>query len=85
MIKFNLPEPIPFFNTPIVKGEFKLHYPDGFCYWQLMNEHGQKLMDGNATFPSELLENNWTVSDEPLINYLLEQAPWQPKAEDKQK
>lgn len=79
MIKFNLPQPIPFFDTPMVKGEFRLHYPDGFCYWQLLTEEGVKVLDGNAIFPVELLENDWTTSDEPLVEYLLSQAPWMPK------
>lgn len=79
MIQFTLPNPIPYFNTPLVKGQFKLHYPDGFCYWQLMTESGQKVLEGNATFPTDLLEKEWTTSDEPLIQHLLSQAPWEPK------
>lgn len=79
-IKFNLPQPIPYFNTTIVKGSFIVHYPDGFCHWALYTEDNNQVMAGNAKFPNDLLQNDWTTSDEPLIEWLINEAPWQPKA-----
>jgi hypothetical protein len=77
-IKFNLSEPISFFNSQITNGDLVLNYPSGSSYWRLLNNDDKKLLDGNYTFPSEVL-NEWTTSDDVLINHLLTVKPWEIK------
>ena len=69
---------MPYLNSKIEKGNFILNYPQGLSYWQLVDEQGRKVMDGNYTFPPEVLAQ-WTDSDDVLIEDLLANEPWMPK------
>lgn len=74
-IQFNLTSPLPYLNSKIEKGNFVVSYPTGFSYWQLVDEKGSKVLDGNYTFSQEVLAD-WTTSDDVLIDDLLQAEPW---------
>ena len=74
-IKFNLSSPLPYLNSKIEKGQFSILYPEGNSYWQLLDEKGSKVLDGNYTFSQEVLAT-WTDSDDVLIEDLLKAEPW---------
>ena len=74
-IKFNLTSPLPYLNSKIEKGQFSILYPEGNSYWQLLDEKGSKVLDGNYTFSQEVLAE-WTDSDDVLINDMLAAEPW---------
>lgn len=74
-IQFNLTSPLPYLNSKIEKGSFILNYPQGLSYWQLLDEQGSKVLDGNYTFSQEVLAQ-WTDSDDVLIEDLLKAEPW---------
>lgn len=78
-IQFELNPALPYLNTEAVKGYFYVQYPSGWSYWQIQNEAGQSLKDGNYTFSQEILAQ-WTDSDQILIDDILEAAPWSIKA-----
>lgn len=77
-IQFNLTSPLPYLNSKIEKGNFVVSYPTGWSYWQLVDEKGSKVLDGNYTFSQEVLAE-WTDSDQVLIDDLLAAEPWIPK------
>ena len=74
-IQFNLTSPLPYLNSKIEKGQFSVLYPEGNSYWQLLDEKGSKVLDGNYTFSQEVLAT-WTDSDDVLIEDLLKAEPW---------
>ena len=74
-IQFNLTSPLPYLNSKIEKGQFSVLYPEGNSYWQLVDEKGSKVLDGNYTFSQEVLAQ-WTDSDQVLIDDLLAAEPW---------
>lgn len=74
-INFELDAPMPYFNTSAVKGNFFLQYPSGWSYWQIQNEAGQVLKDGNYTFSQEVLAT-WLENDDVLIADIKAASPW---------
>lgn len=75
-INFELDSPMPYLNTEAVKGNFFLQYPSGWSYWQIQNEAGQVLKDGNYTF-SEAVLATWLENDDVLIDDIKAAAPWE--------
>ena len=75
-INFELDSPMPYLNTEAVKGNFFLQYPSGGSYWQIQNEAGQVLKDGNYTFSQEVLAT-WLENDDVLIDDIKAAAPWE--------
>lgn len=74
-INFELDSPMPYLNTTAVKGNFFLQYPSGWSYWQIQNEAGQMLKDGNYNFSQEVLAT-WLENDDVLIDDIKAAAPW---------
>lgn len=74
-IQFELNPTLPFINTEAVKGFFYVQYPSGFSYWEIQDNNGLKLKDGNYTFSQEIL-SQWTTSDQVLIDDILAAQPW---------
>ena len=74
-INFDINPKLPYLNTEAVKGFFYVQYPSGWSYWQIQNEAGQSLKDGNYTFSQEILAQ-WTDSDQILIDDIISAAPW---------
>lgn len=74
-IQFNLTSPLPYLNSKIEKGTFDLVYPKGNAYWQLLDERGNRAMDGSYIFSQEVI-SQWTDSDDVLIEDLLAAEPW---------
>lgn len=77
-INFYINPKLPYLNTEAVKGFFYVQYPSGWSYWQIQNEAGQSLKDGNYTFSQEVLAQ-WTDSDQVLIDDIVAAAPWDVK------
>lgn len=73
-LKFDLTQPIQFFNSSVTNGCLSLVYPSGSSYWKLLNDDNIKLIDGNYTFPKDVLDL-W-VEDDVLINHILSVQPW---------
>ena len=74
-INFELDSPMPYLNTVATKGNFFLQYPSGWSYWQIQNEAGQVLKDGNYTFSQDVLAT-WLETDDVLIDDIKAAAPW---------
>lgn len=74
-VNFDLDSPMPYLNTVATKGNFFLQYPSGWSYWQIQNEAGQVLKDGNHTFSQEVLAT-WLETDDVLIDDIKTAAPW---------
>lgn len=74
-IYFQLNPALPFINVEATKGFFFLQYPSGWSYWEIQDEKGTQLKNGNYTFSAEVL-SQWTDSDQVLINDILAAAPW---------
>lgn len=74
-IQFQLNPVLPFLNVTATKGFFYVNYPSGWSYWEIQDEKGTKLKDGNYTFSQEVLAQ-WTTSDQVLIDAILLDAPW---------
>ena len=74
-VNFDLDSPMPYLNTVATKGNFFLQYPSGWSYWQIQNEAGQVLKDGNYTFSQDVLAT-WLETDDVLIDDIKAAAPW---------
>lgn len=74
-IEFELASPMPYLNTEAVKGFFYVQYPSGWSYWEIQNQAGVQLKNGNYTFSQEVL-SQWTDSDQVLIDDILAAEPW---------
>lgn len=89
-IQFALDAPLAFLNVKATDVKFLMQYPSGNSYWNLLDENGTVLKEGNHTFSEEVLAV-WTDSDDVLINDLKAAEPWiikpvqapvEPKAEE---
>lgn len=74
-IEFELTPAIPYLNVNATKGFFYVQYPSGWSYWEIQDENGTQLKNGNYTFSPEVL-SQWTDSDQVLIDDILAAQPW---------
>lgn len=77
-IQFNLASPLPYLNSKIEKGQFKILYPENKSSIDLLDQHNNIAMTCGYDFPQEVIDQ-WTDSDQVLIDHLLEMEPWLPK------
>lgn len=76
MITANLPDPIPAFGKLITQIAWRVSYPDGLLYFQLLTNEGENLKDGNWTIPAALIAV-WGTDDNIISNGLIASKIWE--------
>lgn len=76
MITVYLPELIPAFGKTITQVAWRVSYPDGLLYYQMLTNEGTSLKDGNWIIPAALLAV-WGTDDNVISNGLIAAKPWE--------